>query len=269
MLIGIGIAGMLCVGAAVVAGWYFLRGPGTPPATVAEATPPPATVPPATAPPASLEPAVVPPTTVASTTPTSLAVAPTTVPAATVPPATTPSHTPTRPRAQENPRSARVDDPPGAGSGATSSGGGNVFLDQEPPEVDGVEAGARAAEGYRSNSGRSSGFGTSRVLQRRELSPRPQGQQEAAAIFAVRHLINAETLYNKKNGRYGSLTELVRAGILPLANLGGDGNTFSHRGYRFELEAAGESFRVTALPQAGGGRPFVGDESNYIRAGLE
>ncbi|HEY6547878.1 MAG TPA: hypothetical protein VI589_08220, partial [Vicinamibacteria bacterium] len=260
-------------GAAVVAGWYFFgRGSGTPPATVAEATPPPATVPPATAPPASLEPAGAPPTTVASTTATSLAVVPTTAPAATVPPATTPANTPTRPaRAQENPRTARVDDPPNAGSGAPSSGGGNVFLDQEPPEVDGVEAGARAAEGYRSNSGRSSGsgFGTSRVLQRRELSPRPQGQQEAAAIFAVRHLINAETLYNKKNGRYGSLTELVRAGVLPLANLGGDGNTFSHRGYRFELEAAGESFRVTALPQAGGGRPFVGDESNYIRAGLE
>jgi hypothetical protein len=107
------------------------------------------------------------------------------------------------------------------------------------------------------------------VLQRRELSPRPNGPGEANAIFAVRHLMNAQAMYNKRNGRYGTLSELVRAGILPLANLSGDANAFAHRGYRFEVEAAGESFRVTAMPKGATGRPFVGDESNYIRAGLE
>ena len=57
--------------------------------------------------------------------------------------------------------------------------------------------------------------------------------------------MNAQFAFHRKNGRYGTLAELVRAG-LPVQNLSPGGNGFAHRGYQFEVEAAGDSFRVTA-----------------------
>jgi hypothetical protein len=171
-----------------------------------------------------------------------------------------------RSRRAEGQRPAPTAERPAVPPESAGNAGTNSFFDQEPAVIDGSEAGAAVAEGFRS-SGRTGGFGTSRALERRPLSPRPQGAPEPSAIFAVRHIMNAEFAFQKKNGRFGTLAELARAG-LPVTNVSAEGNAFAHRGYRFEVEAAGDSFRVTAMPQ-GPGRPFVGDESNYIRAGLE
>jgi hypothetical protein len=272
LLIGIGIGGMLLVGAAVAGGWYFfVRQSATPPTSLAQA---PSTNPPSTAPavaePRATEPAVTEPPATLSTTAAPLApatsakaTAPTTVPPAPLAPV---SSTTPRPRPAEAQKPPRSEERPSTRSGEAGGAGANSFLDEEPAAIDGTEAAQRVAEGFRS-SGRTSGFGTSRTLERRPLSPRPQGPPEPGAIFAVRHLMNAEFAFHKKNGRYGTLAELVRAG-LPIANVSPEGNGFTHRGYQFEVEAAGDSFRVTALPQ-GAGRPFVGDESNYILAAPE
>jgi hypothetical protein len=91
---------------------------------------------------------------------------------------------------------------------------------------------------------------------------------EAPAISIVRHIMNAQGLYNKKNGRYASIAELTSARILPL-DVPVNGNAFERKGYRFEVEASGDGFKVLAIPKATGPRPFIGDESGYIRAGLE
>jgi hypothetical protein len=91
---------------------------------------------------------------------------------------------------------------------------------------------------------------------------------EVPAIAVLRHVMNAQGLFQKKNGRYGSIADLAGARILPL-DVPTSGNTFTRKGYRFELETGGDSFRIIAVPEATGPRPFIGDESGYIRAGLE
>jgi hypothetical protein len=44
---------------------------------------------------------------------------------------------------------------------------------------------------------------------------------------------------------------------------------FQRKSYRFELAVEGEGFRVSALPIGAGSRPFVGDDSGFIRVGSE
>jgi hypothetical protein len=264
LLIGIGIVGLGLAAAVVVGGWFlFLRKPSgeTPPTTLAQTV---VTAPPATAP-AITTPATVPPASV-TTPPTSLAaVPPPTVPPA--PPATLAPPPSGSKAVAKAPRGAeaRAQAAPPENAPAAEDAPSNAFLDDEPPEIDGREAGGRVAEGFRSPNTRGSGFGTSRALPRRELSPAPRSPAENFAIRAVRNVMNAQTSFNQKNGRYGSLAELARAGILPLANVQ-NGNTFTHRAYRFEVDAAGDGFRVLATPrEPRGPRTFVGDESGYIR----
>ena len=261
MLIGIGVLGLGFLAAVVIGGWFFfLRKPAA--SIIAENTvptqPPPslaATVPapPVTEPPPSL--ATAPPATVPGVAPppaTPLAVGPVTRPAAKTPPAG-PGAT-TRPPAEAPPASGD------AGQGASS------FLDEEPPQVDGAEAGARAAEAYRSPNGGGGRpqFGTNRPLDARPMSPRPRMPGERPALGTLRHIINAQEAFKKKHHRYGTFAEMAAAQTLFL-DTNPQANTFTRRGYKFELQSTSDSFRVVALPQSGGLRPFVADESGYIQ----
>ena len=96
------------------------------------------------------------------------------------------------------------------------------------------------------------------------MSPRPRMPGERPALGTLRHIINAQEAFKKKNHRYGSFAEMTAAQTLFL-DVPTQGNTFKRRGYRFELQSTGDSFRVVAQPQAGGLRPFVADESGYIQ----
>jgi eukaryotic-like serine/threonine-protein kinase len=172
-----------------------------------------------------------------------------------------PSSTATAPRAA-GPR-PQAQQPPQPSSEYT-------FLDEEPEaEADGAEAGRRLAESYRSGGSSSgSSYGASGRFNRRPLSPRGITSRERPAVAVLRHLINAEEAFHKKNERYGELEELRRAGVLFL-DVPSSGGTFTRRDYRFELTAEDDGFRALATPLSPEGRPFVGDDSGYIRAGLD
>ena len=260
MLIGIGVLGLGFVAAIVLGGWFlFLRKPADNASAVAEISvptqPPPSVVSPVTAPPVT-EP------------PPSLVAPATTVPAVIAPPPTTAVTGPvTRPagkppqEGRSTPTRPTAEVAPAAGDAGLGAGS---FLDDEPPQVDGAEAGARAAEAYRSpNSGRPQ-FGTNRNLQAREMSPRPRMPGERPALGTLRHIINAQEAFKKKNHRYGTFAEMAAAQTLFL-DVHPQANTFSRRGYKFELQTDGDSFHVVALPQGGGLRPFVATESGYIQ----
>ena len=262
MLIGIGVLGLGFVAAVVLGGWFlFMRTPAG--STVAE-NPGPSLAP------ASSATLATPPVT---EPPASLALAPPlTVPVVTAPPAITLAAGPgpvTRPVAkapqggQGSATRTAADEPSASGDGGV---GASTFLDQEPPQVDGAEAGARVAEGFRSPSGGGGGtqFGTNRRLQAREMSPRALMPAERPAIATLRHIINAQEAYKKQHRRYGTFGEMVTAQTLFL-DVPAQGGSFHRRGYKFELQATGDSFKILALPQVAGPRPFVGDESGYIQ----
>jgi serine/threonine protein kinase len=146
-----------------------------------------------------------------------------------------------------------------------------AYLDQEP-QGDGREAGQRAAEGYRNNQGyggTSSGtYGSSRRFAQRERSPRDLAPSERPAVATLRHLIDREEAYKKSAGRYGTFADMVRgAGFALDVPVGA--TSFNRKGYRFELTVEEDGFRITAVPGMPGPRPFLGDDSGFIRAGLE
>ena len=87
---------------------------------------------------------------------------------------------------------------------------------------------------------------------------------EAPAIATLRHIINAQETFKKRHHRYGTFAEMATAQSLFL-DVPAQGGSFHRRGYKFELQATADSFRVVALPQVAGPRPFVGDESGYIQ----
>ena len=143
------------------------------------------------------------------------------------------------------------------------------FLDQEPP-MDGAEAGERLADAYRSQQGSttSRGFGTNRRFRARERSPRQLMPAEMPAVATLRHLITFQEAFHRKQGRYGTLGELLQTAGLRL-DVPVQANGFQRRGYRFELTPGEDGFQVTAIPAGPGPRPFIGDDSGIIRAGLE
>jgi serine/threonine protein kinase len=250
LLIGLGLAGLLFVGVAAGAGWYFfLRRPadtqtagglgGTTEATTPPPTQPPPTlgpepsptVPPTTAPPVTIRPRTVtptdtPPVTLAQTTPPR-------------PPVTEPANPPTPPKS---------------------------ILDEEPQNQDGRGAGEDLAGKYRGQPGGTS-FGTGGRFRPRALSPHPLGQNERPAVATMRHIINAEEAFNKQHGHYGTLAEMSNKTLfLDVAHQGG---AFQRAGYRFNLTVTGDGFKVLAMPMSAGGRPFIGDDSGFIRTGVE
>jgi hypothetical protein len=134
---------------------------------------------------------------------------------------------------------------------------------------DGREAGEALADKFRSGQGSrtSGGFGASGRFQRRERSPRDLSPVERPAVATIRHIIDREEVFHRREGRYATFADLGRSGAfldVPSQNL-----TFQRRGYRFELSMESDGFRVVAEPTAPGPRSFVGDDSGFIRAGVD
>jgi serine/threonine protein kinase len=251
LFVFLGMAFLAFLGVAGGFGWYFfLR---TPPTPVAEASPAPETLAPVT----TLS------SSAASTTPETAP--PQTEPATTEPP---PTQQPTRTAdAGRNTPPTRQAPPPQTvpDRGGRDTSPDQAFLDEEPPAVDGAEAGRRVADAYSGRSSSSSpSYGGAR-LRARPRSPRDLAPMERPAVATLRWVMNAEEAYNRKGGRYGNLKELVQSQAMPMPrDVAVSANSFVRRGYRFELALTSDGYRVTATPMAPGVRPFVGDESGYI-----
>ena len=142
-----------------------------------------------------------------------------------------------------------------------------AFLDEEIPEANGREAGERLAGTYRQGGGSSGGsFGATGRFKARERSPRVAAA-ERPAVATIRHLIDRMEAFHRRAGRYPNIAELRAAGLaldVPVS-----GNTFQRRGFRFEVTVESDGFRVTATPLSPSGRSFVGDDSGYIREGVD
>ena len=144
-----------------------------------------------------------------------------------------------------------------------------VFLDEETPESDGREAGERLAGTYRQGGSTAGGgtFGASGRFRARERSPRNLAPSERPAVATIRHLIHRMEAFQRKQGRYPGLADLRAAGLaldVPVT-----GNTFQRRGFRFEVTVESDGFRITATPLSPSGRSFVGDDSGFIREGVD
>jgi hypothetical protein len=260
LLVVLGLAFLAFAGVALAAGWYlFIHKPAV---QVASGAPSPIAQPELTLPTA-------PPPTVAGVTTQP------TLPAATLPPPTAPPATaPPRP-AEAVPRETR---PARAAGGpapiAPPETGGRAaapdesFLDEEPPAVDGSEAGRRLADAYRSGTTGGVPYGGGARFRERERSPRNLAPVERPAVAAMRHVMNAQEAYQRKAGHYGSFAELTKSQTL-LLDVPVQDRSFMRKGYRFELTVERDGFKVVATPVAPGGRPFVGDDSGFIRAGLD
>jgi serine/threonine protein kinase len=254
---------LVILGGGVGAGWYFfLR---KPPSYVAVAPPPPDSIPNATAVTAP------PPSTMAEAT---LA---TTLPAATQPPVTAPARVAeTQPAVRDTRSSGRttsggppvVTPPVGETTGGRGVAQDDHFLEEETPQAGGGDAGRRLADAYRSGSSSSGGVGGGAKFSERPRSPRNLAPIERPAVAAMRHVMNAEETYQRKNGRYGTFSEMVRSQAL-LMDVPMQDRAFLRRGYRFEIELESNGYRIVANPTSPGTRPFVGDDSGFIRAGLD
>jgi hypothetical protein len=84
----------------------------------------------------------------------------------------------------------------------------------------------------------------------------------------MRHVMTAEELFHKKNERYGTLEDLRRAKLLFL-DVPIRAKEFQRRNYRFELTLETDGFKVQAVPLGAMGRPFIGDDTGFIREGVE
>ena len=261
LIIGLGLIGLL--GALVVAGagWYFfLRKP----AQVAEVTPTPGPA----ATPADLGTPAPPPTNAPLQT-----APPTTAPATPLPVvAATPVATP-RPTDTVPVGPGRQTPPPTPRAAVAENGGqepaGRSFLDAEPDDgVDGRAAGEDLANKYSSSQGNRGSTGSTTRFRPRERSPRALAPVERPAVATIRHLINAQEAYHRKRNRYGSLSDMASAQALFL-DVPFQPTSFRRGGYNFEMTVEPDGFRVVAMPTSPNGRPFVGDDSGFIRVGTE
>lgn len=90
---------------------------------------------------------------------------------------------------------------------------------------------------------------------------------ERPAVATILHLIAAEEAYNTKHGRYAPLKDLIEAQAA-LLDVAVSGSTFARRNYKFRLVVEEDGFRVEAMPSAPGLRPFVGDDTGFVRLGV-
>jgi serine/threonine protein kinase len=245
LLVGLGLAGLLFVGVAAGAGWYFfLRRPADTQTVGGLGSTPEITAPPPTQAPPTLGPEL-PPTTAA----------PVTAPSRTTPPRDTPATL-----AQTMPPRPPATEPPVPPTPPKS------ILDEEPPVSDGRGTGEDLANKYRNPQGGTS-YGSGRNLRPRALSPHPLAQTERPAVATMRHIINAEEAFNKLHGHYATLAEMSNKTLF--LDVPHQGGAFQRAGYRFNLSVTGDGFKVMAMPMSAGGRPFTGDDSGYIRTGVE
>ncbi|HVR70511.1 MAG TPA: hypothetical protein VMT87_06665 [Vicinamibacteria bacterium] len=134
------------------------------------------------------------------------------------------------------------------------------MFEREPPQVDGREAGERAAEGYRSDRGSSSNssFGTNRRFRPREKFPRDVTPAERRGVFVLLNVIHYQALHRQRTGKYGTFQQ-----VLPRQVPSGD--AFEHAGYRFDMTVEPDGFEVVATPLAMGQRGFVADDTGFVR----
>jgi hypothetical protein len=142
------------------------------------------------------------------------------------------------------------------------------FLDEEQAG-DGREAGDHASETYRNGQSTGTGsYGTSRRFAQRARSPRDLRPAERPAVATLRHVMDREEVYKHATGRYGTLADMAKTsgfGLdVPFAPA-----SFQRRGFRFDLTLEEDGFRLTAVPRMPGPRSFIGDDSGYIRTGVE
>jgi serine/threonine-protein kinase len=263
LIIGLGIVGLLGALLLAGAGWYFfLRKPAV---DVAEVPPTPAptaqTDLSTPAPPPTSSPVEATPAPHSALTPPP----PSTTGVATATPVPAPPPTP----AATTPRQV----PPSRQAVAESGGQeppGRSFLDLEPDEgVDGRAAGEDLAGKYRSGQGYGAGSTSSTTRFRpRERSPRALAPVERPAVATIRHIINAQEAYHRKRNRYGSLGDMASAQSLFL-DVPFQAGSFRRGGYSFEMTVESDGFRVLAMPTSPNGRPFIGDDSGFIRVGTE
>jgi len=255
------------MGVLAIGGWYlFLRKPSGPAITDA----PPSTASAVTTP--STEPSVPPPSLAASPTESGPATLPGQPSAPTGRPAEPPPTGPRRgsPTGEPTPGRATAGGTTSRpAQGGTSPTTDMAFLDNEEPveTTDGRTAG-EVAKGYRSDRGQQSGgsFGATGRLRARERNPRPAGLAELSAIKTLRYLMDNQEAFHRKSGRYGTFADLL--GRTPL-DVPHSADSFQRRGYRYGLEVTSDGYKMTAMPVQPGPRPFVGDDSGYIRPGLE
>jgi hypothetical protein len=76
-----------------------------------------------------------------------------------------------------------------------------------------------------------------------ELNPSPAIQSERAAMGLMYTIVYAEEQYKSKKGAgsYGTLDDLIAAGMFAKENL-------EQSGYKFELTASGDKFELSAVP---------------------
>jgi serine/threonine protein kinase len=258
LIVGLGVVGLLFVALVVGGGWFMLRRGAATPAEpeVAEATPTPAV--PVTTPPDA---GAVPPET-----------APAPVATAAAPSATLPE-TPSRPRitggaapAQARPGGqAAVSGAPAAPdvpTRAEPAGAEYSHLDQLPAEeADGRATGDALAQKYRSGGGGS--YSTSRFRQRPQV-PRGITLPERPAVATLLYLHSAEEAFHRQNARYGTLRELHGAGLLAL-DVPFDATGFKRARYGFRVAVEADGYRAEAMPQGPIGRPFLVDDSGFVR----
>jgi hypothetical protein len=215
------------------------------------------TLPDAAAPPVAADPATAPPT-----------VAPAATAPINRPPAAAGPVAETRPGTAAGPRAPAR--PPAEAAAETGAGSSYSVLDEEPAsDTDGRDAGEALADKFRSSQGSrpSGGFGASGRFRARQRSPRDLTPTERPAVATIRHLIDREEAFHRKEGRYATLADLGRSG--PFLDVPTQALAFQRRGYKFELTVERDGFRIVAEPMAPGPRSFVGDDSGFIRAGVD
>ena len=136
------------------------------------------------------------------------------------------------------------------------------FLDELPQQAapDGRGAGQALAQAY--GSGEAPAYGSSSRFNRRPRIPR-HGPAEQPAVRGLAWILSAQNAHMKRSGRYGTLSELIAAGDLPLTG-GRTSDAFERRAYRFTISASGEEFRADAVPLAPRGRAFYVDDNGFV-----
>jgi serine/threonine-protein kinase len=274
------IGALTLVVAGALGGAWYLFGRSKPSATVTTnvAGPlPAATTPaePAAGANAAGQPAEVPPATVPAATIPAAGAQPTTVappPVVTAPPATQPAaaqdgalpQTPAQPAARSVTRTAPARPAPEPEPPAMDY---SFLEDENQPPPDGTEIGRRLADAYRGGSGGGGGASYGRYRPR-DRSPSGLSAGERPAVATLRHIMIGQEAYYRQHERYASLSELLRSRFVVL-DVRPQGDTFARRDYRFQVFVEGDAFRVVALPSGGGRRPFVGDDTGFIRVGTE
>jgi hypothetical protein len=255
LLVGLGVLGLVLLLAAGAAAFFFLR---PAPDTAVAVVPPPPTAPPPTlaqGPPATVPPAVEPqqqPSVPAVTAASPGATVPRPTGGRTAPPGSS-AATAANPEARPPTAAPPPQTQPARDTVAD-------MLEREPPQVDGRDAGERAAEGYRGDRGSSgnSSFGTNRRFRPREKFPRDVTPAERRAVFVLLNVIHYQALHRQRTGKYGTFQQVLPRQVP-------DGGAFEHAGYRFDMTVEPDGFKIVATPQAMGLRGFVADDAGFVR----